>query len=1176
MSNRKWTEAQLDAITRNGRNILVSAAAGSGKTAVLTKRIITKLIDENEPADISRMLIVTFTKAAANELKERISTAINEELAKNPSNKRLQKQLVLLDKAKIMTIHSFCYDLIKQNFDKLGMAPSATVSDSIQTSLLMKQVAETIIDSYYSALPEYDDIEDFISFADNFITLKDDNLSNIFLSVYNKILSFPRGIEHLADTVAEFDKILKGNIYSSVWGNIVIERLKDILSYYKVVFSDAVDYFNDGDLFQEKYLPSFEYELNYSKKLLSLLCSEDINEIKNVFSEHSAVPLKQLKSEFQTAQCLFYRDARKNFEKELAKFAENYFSQSDEIIKKTALKSKDYVNKLYLFLKSFDKRYRYEKKKRNILDFSDLERLTFNLLTDSNGKPNEFSRSISLAYDEIYIDEYQDVNSLQDMIFTAISGNSSRFMVGDIKQSIYGFRGAEPSLFASYRKNENVDKIYLSHNFRCDKSIIDFVNLVCGKLFLSAGKTVPYDKSDELIYGKDNGENHQIEIGLIDSGKSKAQEKRELEANFVASKINKLINEGACKPKDICILLRSARSCAEFYETSLKKLNIPCKNQLQKELFENPEILLVMNLLNIIDNPTRDIYLAGALKSPVFNFSLDDLVLIRNYTPSGSLFSALKKYTSDFDFEKGKAFLSKLKYYRSMASQPVDKLIWFLYRDTLIFSLATGGNDSSNANEKKHNLLMFYEYARNFEKGEYKGLYRFIQYLNDILQSGAGIEAPPSLNESDNYVRIMTIHQSKGLEFHTVFLCDCASDFSDSDLKEKILIDKNLGTTLKLADDSGLATYDTVMRKAEALGLKMKNLDEETRVLYVAMTRAVHRLIITAALPEPKSFVERCAYYAKYQDIANGFVVKNAANYIEWIIMSSVDFCHPEIIIPSEKLDEKIENESSVLLNDLKNEDKHDSSKINNLVSEFSNRFDFVYPHIASKIPSKLSVSELYPSVLDENDDSLKLNISENNMHVPNFIRDMTKNAAAIGTATHQFMQFCDYSLMSKNGIEEEISRLLKNGYIDSHTAELIERKSIVGFLSSEIFEKLKKASLIRREFRFNVRLPASIFTVDKTNKETLKSETVLVQGIMDCVFIDSDGYLSILDYKTDRIPYEYKASNTAEQYLIDRHFNQLSYYKLACELTMCRKVDKVLIYSFDLQKTIEIPKEMF
>ncbi len=760
------------------------------------------------------------------------------------------------------------------------------------------------------------------------------------------------------------------------------------------------------------------------------------------------------------------------------------------------------------------------------------------------------------------------------MIFTAISGNSSRFMVGDIKQSIYGFRGAEPSLFARYRTNTSIDKIYLSHNFRCDKSIVDFVNLVCGRLFSTAGKTVPYDKSDELIYGKENGENHSIEISLIDTDKNNSQKRRELEAACVASKISKLINEENCRPKDICILLRSARNCSAIYEDALKKLNIPCKNQLQKQLLENPEILLIMNLLNIIDNPTRDIYLAGALKSPIFNFSLDDLVLIRNYTPSGSLFSALKKYTLDFDFEKGKAFLSKLDYYRSMASEPVDKLIWMLYRDTFIFSFATGGNESSGSNEKKHNLLMFYECARNFEKGEYKGLYRFIHYINDILESGDGLDLPPSLNESDNYVQIMTIHQSKGLEFHTVFLCDCASDFSDSDLKEKILIDRTLGTALKLADDSGLATYDTVMRKAEALGIKLKNLDEEIRVLYVAMTRAIHRLIITAALPEPKAFVEQCHFYSKYQNAANGFVYKNATNYIQWILMSSNDTYVPEIVVCNEEA-HKINEETDVYYNDLKIENSIDSSRVLAMASDFKNRFSFTYPHI-SQIPSKLSVSELYPSILDDNDDSIKLNIIENNMHEPKFITNISQNASEIGTATHQFMQFCNYSLLNENGIEEEIYRLQDKGYIDAHTAELIERESIAGFLSSELFNKLKNASFIKREFRFNVRLPASMFTSDKTSKEMLKSETVLVQGIVDCVFTDENNKLSVLDYKTDRIPHKYKVSNKSEQYLINMHFNQLSYYKLACELIMCKKVENVLIYSFDLQKTIEIPAEMF
>ena len=1174
MAERKWTEAQLDAINRSGKNILISAAAGSGKTAVLTARIIKKLTDSENPADISRMLIVTFTKAAANELKERIGTAITEAISKNPSDNRLKKQYLLLQNAKISTIHGFCLDLIKKNFEKLGIGPSISVSDQAQASLMMEQVANTVIDNYYSALPGYTDIECFSEFADNFISLKDDKLSDLLISVYNKVSSFPRGIEFINDSANELDKVAKEGIYSSVWGEIIINHLEDTFSYYAEIFSDACRFFNDGDVYQDKYLPSFEYEYKFVSELLRQTRLHDIEGVKATISNRAPLPLKPLKKDYQTDECLFYRSAKSEFSSKLSKITELFFSQTDETIRQTAEKTRIFVHKLYLFLSSFNDLYTAEKRKRNLLDFNDLERTAYNLLVNEKGKPTDVAGKISLEYDDIYIDEYQDVNKLQDMIFSSISKDSCRFMVGDIKQSIYGFRGAEPSLFADYRKNSEIDKIFLRHNFRCDSPIINFVNLVCGNLFRSVGKTVPYDNTDELVCGKENGGSDKVEIHLVSTGKCKAPERREAEADFVAKRISELLSQGY-RPNQICILLRSASRSAATFEKSLENLKISCKNQVVKNLFVNPEVLLVMNILNVIDNPSRDIYLAGALKSPIFNFSLTDLVKIRRYTSEGSLFSALKKYTEDFDFGKGKYFLKKFEEFRKLSLEPVDKLIWRIYRDTHIFSLATGGGVGSSVSEKKANLLLLYDYARKFESGKFKGLYSFIRYINDVLESGAAFEGATS-SDADNSVQIMTIHQSKGLEFPVVFLCDTSAEFSSQDLHEKVLIDRNYLTTMKLADKTGLATYDTIMRRAEGIGILQKNCDEEIRVLYVALTRAVNKLIITSALPDPNETIANCRELIKYSNIANGYAYRISNDYISWILMSSLNEYTPNII-ESDNNAEKIE-ESAHLSATLKAAPSYDESEILSFETEFRNRFDFEYNKQASLVPAKLSVSELYPEVIDEFNESFKITEeARENMKKPRFVSETQFSSADKGTATHQFMQFCNFSLLEKNGVDEEINRLLKNGYIDCHTSELIEKEAVNRFLSSPLFISLRDAKYIKRELRFNIKLPAKLFSSDENVKAALENESLLVQGIIDCLFIDSKGNLTILDYKTDRIPFEYRSSQkTADEFLISRHINQLSYYRLACEKMMCRKVDRVLLYSFSLSRIIEIPNERF
>lgn len=1168
MAERKWTEAQLDAINREGKNILVSAAAGSGKTAVLTRRIIGKLTSPDSPADISKMLVVTFTKAAASELKERISSALSDAIADNPGDRRLQRQFVLLQKAQISTIHGFCLDLIKKNFDRLGISPSSKVSDEAQTSLMKQQTADNVIDNYYSGLPGYDDIENFADFADNFISLKDDRLSSILISVYDRVSSFPQGIGFLSDSAKELEKVADGGINGTVFGRLIKEHMTGLFSYYRDVFSDACEYFRDGDVFENKYLPAFEYEYGFVSSLLAAAEAGDTEKVGDIIAYRSPVKLGAVKKELQTEESSFYREARESFTKNaLNRLTEQFLSQNDETVRKTARKTHDFVYKLYLFLSAFDRLFSAEKRKRDLLDYNDLERFAYDLLVGADGMPTETAKEISRGYDDIYIDEYQDVNRVQDAIFAAISSESSRFMVGDIKQSIYGFRGAEPSIFAGYRLNGEIDKIYLRHNFRCDAPIIDFVNLVCGTLFTSAGKTVPYDETDALVCGKAESGNAPVEIAVVDTGDFRAQGRRATEADFVADRIGRLIAEGY-RPGDICILLRSASRAAAMYEDALSARGIICRNQLKRDLFVNPEVLLVMDILNVIDNPSRDIYLAGALKSPVFDFSLSELVRIRKCSEGGSLYSALKKYagTNEAGAAKCRNFLDRLEAYRKLAAEPVDRLIWAIYCDTHIFALATG---SDGEQDKKANLLMLYDYARKFESGSYRGLYNFIRYINDVLESGAGFEAAAS--ESDNAVRIMTIHQSKGLEFPVVFLSDCGSAFSDADIKDRVLINRDFGTTMKLSDETGLASYDTVMRRAEAVGIKQISCDEEMRVLYVALTRAIKKLIVTAADTDPDTLISSSKMKARFGRSGNGYAYRTADSYISWILMAahgySVNVIHPEDNGEARELSETADIVPAF-----------SPDEVSALAERFRERFSFVYPGAGQNIPAKLSVSELYPEVLDDYADAAKYSPDgADRMKMPAFVSEASATAADIGTATHQFMQFCDFGLLGGKGVDSEIVRLTSHGFIDAHTASLADRAAITRFTETPLFPALRDAEFIRRELRFNIRLPAGMFTADPLMRAALSDETVLVQGIMDCVFTDGNGKLTVLDYKTDRIPYELRHDRcAAREYIINRHIGQLSYYRLACREMMQRDVDRVLIYSFSLSEAIEIPKERF
>ena len=576
------------------------------------------------------------------------------------------------------------------------------------------------------------------------------------------------------------------------------------------------------------------------------------------------------------------------------------------------------------------------------------------------------------------------MNSLQDAIFRSISGNN-RFMVGDVKQSIYAFRGADPSIFESYRSGfsrtaegaENGRTIFLSDNFRCDEPVIRFTNLVSSRLFTNGTGALPYYPDDDLVHSKKGEETGEpVKIALISSETEDEDEDiSEREAEYVAGEIKRLV--GSAKKddgspitySDIAILMRSARAQSDVFSTVFKRHGIPLFNSTEGDLFENPEVLLVLCLLNVIDNPSRDIYLAGLLKSPVFGFTLDELIRIRRHSSDGSLYDALRAYTDDTGFIKGSSFLEKLSLWRHKAGTlPVDRLVWYLYRDTDLPALVQ--TDPGQTKLRLANLTMFYEYARSFEKSSSHGLYNFIRYINDIIDNKARLSVPSASSAGTGAVRLMTIHQSKGLEFPVVFLCGTGKKFNENDLRQSIVSDRGLGIALKLSDSTGFARYDTPVRQAIAKRLGDSQLEEEMRVLYVALTRARERLYVTGTASE-KALDEADSDSVR---LSKGTVMKNGG-YLRWILLAAANyerFSHPDslpyrIEIVSPQGDNVAEEAEDIVQDtDTRTEKAPEftDAEYDRMLCE---RFDYTYPHMAAaRLPAKLSVSELFPELLDE------------------------------------------------------------------------------------------------------------------------------------------------------------------------------------------------------------------
>lgn len=1234
---RNWTPSQLEAISNRGHNLLVSAGAGSGKTAVLTERIIRRLCDRDNPADITRMLIVTFTKAAAAELKERISTALNEALASDIGNKRLSRQLMQLDRAKICTIHSFCLDLLRENFAALGLPANFRVADDAESKLLRQNIMNELIEDYYdgSAIPDEYAIDDFAGLSDSFTGAKgDDELADKLLGLHTLFESYRDSIGFLKRFAEELEVDSTKDFGESRCGQVILNIVSERLEYYRGIFADALPELMNDEKLAKAYLPAFENDIEFIRETTRLCSRQDYSGLGELMNSYNPTRLGAVRGASDDIKAL--KDERDDFKDEQKKLKAKFFSLKPEKIAENQLRTADMLHKLYRLLALFGVRCQSEKKRRAIVDFSDLERLAYTLLIDADGNPTEVARSTSELFDEIYIDEYQDVNSLQDAIFAAVSRENNRFMVGDVKQSIYGFRGAEPDIFQSYRQNYTHGEdpeianplgctIYLSDNFRCDEPIIKFTNLVSERLFTNATGTLPYYPEDGLVHSKladeqgipvklfivGNADDEEDESG--DSDDTVAVDETEdiptAEAICVANEIKQLLHDGRkddgspIKPSDIAILMRSAKTDSEPFAAVLENVGIPVYNNLAGDFFENAEILLALCLLNTIDNPGRDIYLAGLLKSQLFEFTLDELILVRRHQSNGSLYDALCAYTIDTGFDKGRYFLDCLSRWQRKARElPVDRLLWQLYLETDLPALVrAGGEDGSK--RRRANLIMLYEYARRFESSSFKGLYNFTRYINDLIEKGARLDNAKIFSDASDTVKLMTIHQSKGLEFPVVFICGCGKKFNDRDLRENIVVERHLGAAVKLLDSTGFARCDTPVRQAICARLSDSMYEEEMRVLYVAMTRARERLYITGKVAKPSKLVDSCF---KDAERLSRLTVMKGGGYLRWLLCAiyNYELTHTdkpysiEIIDQSTLIQPDTPTDSATTVENSADETNEQLSD-DELDRIIHDRFDFEYRHKARmKLPAKLSVSELYPTILDDSEPPTQLstesvywqNNSDSaetekkptvfNSKLPLFMSDKaegTASAAERGTATHLFMQFCDFGRFAgcprewlADIINDECARLLEYRFITPRIESLVDRKQLYSFFTSRVFTEICASKQVYREYRFNCELPAVEFTADPQLAAELDGENILVQGVIDCFFVNSDGNITLLDYKTDYIP-RTMPRDIAVDLLKSRHKLQLSYYRAACEAVSAKKVSRLVIYSFGLGSEIEL-----
>ena len=1182
----RWTDEQLSAIDTRDKTLLVSAAAGSGKTATLTERIIRSLTDPVSPMDIDSVLVVTFTNAAAAELRAKISKALTKAVEANPEDSHLKRQLYLLPAAKIRTIDSFCNEILRANCDRVGVSPGYRIADTAECELLATSIVEGLIQAVYNGeLPEVASASEFEELADCLTDSgRTEELAEVLRFIHLRCDSAEEGI-HLLNKLRENYNSHGEGVEDTIYGGYLMARYQEMVEHYITCYDRYINDFGCGAEAEAQYIPLAESDRGL---LLNLKHATSYDAARNVIINYQ-LDRKPVARKGKTDRMERFSALRDMMKDDLEDM-QSYFLYTTEQWQSLFSSLYRLLGILYRFENQFDKIFAEEKRRRGALSYADIERYTYNCLI-KDGEPTDIARSVAAQFEAIYIDEYQDVNSLQNRIFEVISRPNNRFMVGDIKQSIYGFRSACPEIFASMKNAfpplgvsfGDTASIFMSRNFRCDKGVVDFVNNIFDRAFGFVADSIGYVDSDKLKYSKiqecGEPEYRYPTICMTD----KDGDDDATSPKVVAAKIAELLRDGrlndgsSIRPSDIAIILRNASGRDSKYAEALEEAGIPCCISGAKDFFLSPEVLLALCLLNTIDNPRRDIYLAGLLCSPLFDFTADELYLIKRQKKE-SLYESLVAYVGENpEFSKGVSFLNTLDYYRAIAEGiGVDSLIHKLYRETGLMSLASRSGG-------KENLTLLYDYARSYEAGSFKGLYNFISFINSIIDKKTTFDDARARTGVDA-VKIVTAHASKGLEYPVVFLVEADGRIYNKDKDKRLIISEDFGISFLLRTPSGIAVVKNPVQDIINHRIARKLYEEELRILYVALTRAREQLYVIGRCPT----VKRDEYMLKLETVKENlseYSFRALSSYLEIILA-----CEGSAVYSAEGFAHLKENDSEVEENDEKEFSFEERDTDDQLRDTLIERFGYEYPSpYLTVLPEKMSVSAMSPTVLDGSEldgvtiDKLppvidRIDLEDDEEYskrrvLPSFATGGDEDESAKrGIATHLFMQFCDLENLKQKGAKAELDRLKTQGFIGEADAERVRVREIELFRNSKLLSDMLSAKRIHRELRFNVYLPAAAFTADEMKHIAYRGRDILVQGVIDCIIESDDGSIILCDYKTDRLTKAELADRSlAEKKLRDKHQMQLGLYSLAVEKIFGRSPSRIEIYSLPLGDTISV-----
>jgi ATP-dependent helicase/nuclease subunit A len=1240
----KWTKEQEAAIYTSGKDVLVAAAAGSGKTAVLVERIIQKLLNKENPVDIDSLLVVTFTNAAAQEMRNRVGTALEEAVAAEPSSIHLKKQLSLLQRASISTLHSFCLDVVKQHAYLLDLDPAFRIANEMEADLLKQEVMEDLFEKWYGA----EDIEQegFFAVVDRFSNDRSDAaVEELILALYHFAIQNPWPDDWLGElaTAYEIDRDWKES--ELAWLKIIRREVRSQFAAIKDEMQLAMDIANEADG-PFHYIDAIEQDLAGLQDALDLLHNWD--DLQEFMSSSTFVRLSGKKIECDERKKEKVKNLRDTYKKRWNKMKDQWFKRNLASHVEDMQEMAPVVKKLTELVKTFKDQFTKVKKEKAIVDFSDLEHYCLALFLDEKAtsdklEPSKVSHYYRDKFSELLIDEYQDTNLVQETLLTLISdqsGTGNMFMVGDVKQSVYRFRHAEPKLFIQKYRDfaeaaSPAERIDLARNFRSREQVLTGANYIFRQILDQELGEIDYDKNAELIYGnkmyddmpyaKPNPElviidREAEETAAVSEDEEDYQdlEKAQLEARVYAEKIKTWIGQKDGNPlqvvdkatgtqrnfqyRDAVILLRAMSNWGPVIVEELKKQGIPVYAELSTGYFEAIEVKVMISFLKVIDNPRQDIPLASVLRSPIVGLNEDELAAVRLAEKGSYFYDAMKKYTKtnrDETADKINGFLEKLEEFRFASRQgALSELIWNIYMETGYYDFVGG---MPGGRQRQANLRALYDRARTYEETSFRGLFRFLRFIERMEENNDDLGAARALSEQEDVVRIMTIHKSKGLEFPVVILGAMDKQFNLMDLNQQYLLHKEMGFASKYIDPVKRITYPTLFYHALKQEKMRELLSEEMRVLYVALTRAKEKLVMVGNV---NSMEDKLKKWERMMDHAEWVLPAHfrmeSKTYLDWVGPALIRHKDNSILRREEELisglneinlDPSKWKVSIIHGSELSNLDESQKEKHENLRDIIINwkkapvsderldmkvdkRLSFEYASKeATRLRAKQTVTEIkrQREIKDEySADQLVQQYKAPIVKRPNFMqKEKTITSAEKGTAMHTVMQHIPMENVLR---EEEIAAFVKNlmdkEIITSEQASIIDVSNIAAFFATPIAGYMREVEPVYREVPFSLTLPANEVYADSAAG---MEEQVLIQGVIDCLIPKDDGWM-ILDYKTDAIPEE--VDTQAKRKLIKRYETQLNLYRQAVEQIWKQPVKEAYLYFFSGQLLLEVPSE--